>query len=152
MPPPDFRFMNSTPRAAGPTDVPDTSAALSERTVVPSAYFASPTATDEQADSDRERNGERTLRAEQRDDDPDRGGDRDDAPEHPSGGDLREGDPESCDEEREECQMDQHAAGLIRDLSHGGDRHDRNQGDRCDRRGSPASGGSDVGAIHRSQA
>ena len=48
--------------------------------------------------------------------------------------------------------MNQQAAGLIRDLSHRGDRHNRNQGDRRDGRGSLSRGGSDVGAIHRSQA
>ena len=106
---------------------------------------------EEQASSNRERHSERTLCAEHHNDDPDPGGDRDGAPEHPSGGDPREGDPESCDEEHEEYQMDQHAPGLIRDLSHGGDHHNRNQGDRCDRRGSLSRGGSDVGAIHGSQ-
>ena len=44
-PPPDLRFMNRTPRCAGGTGVPGTSAALSERRVVPSAYLARPTAT-----------------------------------------------------------------------------------------------------------
>ena len=35
LPPPDLRFMNSTPRFAGPTGVPSTSAALRDATVVP---------------------------------------------------------------------------------------------------------------------
>jgi hypothetical protein len=55
----------------------------------------------------------------------------------------------SRDEEREEHQMDQHASGLVDDLGRGGYHDGRNQRDR---RGSPAGGGSDVGAIHWSQA
>ena len=48
--------------------------------------------------------------------------------------------------------MDQDTAGLIRDLSHGGDHHNRNQGDRRDRGGPLLRGGSDAGAIHRRKA
>jgi hypothetical protein len=53
------------------------------------------------------------------------------------------------DEEREGHQMDHHPSGLVDDLDQGGFHDGRN---RRDRRGSPAGGGPDVGAIHRSQA
>ena len=148
LPPPDLRFMNSTPRVAAGTGVPSVSLCLSAPTVVPSAYFARATATTSDDDAYDDREDAVALRVDHADDQRDDRGQAHDRGGRPTR--LRRGErhpgASDCHDDEEELARD--AQRLVGDPPHRGHDHADDQQDGDDRRQPLSAGGLGSGARH----